>query len=187
MTKLTDLSEQDLAALLDVTDYKAFMWLKIAESVSDPRSLGLPAEVKAVFRGVESSTFLQRSSVEELMKLSVEEVERLRRTGELYQRFPYLRRELPRDTETKLRYLRELLHHEREFETRYPVAYETLFDGSDAVNGLSLSSLGALGSSRTLLGPQYPRLGGFRATGGHKTVETRSLQVWSGRSSVKTG
>lgn len=48
LTKLTDLSEQDLAALLDVTDYKAFMWLKIAESVSDPRSLGLPAEVKAV-------------------------------------------------------------------------------------------------------------------------------------------
>lgn len=135
MTKLTDLSEQALAELLGLSIDKARRWLEVAESLSEEEPL-----LVEWFGDLESATSLQRSSVRDLMELSVEEVERLKRTGEFYRRFPYFSRKRPTDPETRLRYLRELLGGEVEFESRYPAAFEVLFGRSEAVRGLPLPS-----------------------------------------------
>jgi hypothetical protein len=80
--------------------------------------------------------------VKDLMGLSVEEVKQLKRTGEFYRRFPYFKRKVPTDADTRLRYLQDLLGHETEFQARYPAAYELLFGRSEQINVLPLSSFG---------------------------------------------
>jgi hypothetical protein len=138
MTKLTDLSEQELATLLDLPLDKARKWLEVAKSISNAAKIykselykDKPWLSKWLELETESATSLQRSSVKELMGLSVEEVEQLKRTGELYRRFPYFKRKAPTDADTRLRYLRDLLRYETEFQARYPVAYELLFGRSE--------------------------------------------------------
>lgn len=142
MTKLIDLSEQELADLLGTPLDKARKWLEVARSISGLAHAKIPSEYREfLLLNLETSSLLQRSAVGELMHLSVEEVERLKKTGELYRRFPYLRkRRVPEDAETRLRYLRDLLSDEGEFETRYPAAYEVLFQDSAASSGLRLPS-----------------------------------------------
>jgi hypothetical protein len=142
MTKLTDLSEQELADLLDLPLDNARKWLKVAKSISDEEDAPGLKDVFDLFGDFESATSLRRSSVEELMGLSAEEVERLKRTGEFYRRYPHFKRKAPKDADTRLRYLRELLSDEVEFEARYPAAYELLFDVSKAISGLPLPSFG---------------------------------------------
>ena len=137
MTNLTDLSEQALASLLDLPLDKAREWLKIASSVSEE-----PLWLQDGFDELEASVFLRRSSVRKLLKLSVEDIQRMKRTGELYRRFPYLKPRTPKDAEPRLKYLRELLRYEPEFAARYPAAYETLFKASRSGSGLLLPSFG---------------------------------------------
>lgn len=86
---------------------------------------------------------LRRASVKELMGLPIEEVKRLKRTGEFYRRYPYFKRSFPTDAKTRLKYLRDLLRDEVEFEARYPAAYELLFGWPGAIAGLALSSFDA--------------------------------------------
>jgi hypothetical protein len=136
MTNLKNLTAPELAGLLGLPLEKARRWLEVAQSLSveeDALSVRL-------FGDLESATSLRRSSVKELMELSVEEVERLKRTGEFHRRFPYFERKRPNDPEARLRYLRELLGGEAEFEARYPAAFEVLFQGSEALRGLPLPS-----------------------------------------------
>jgi hypothetical protein len=149
MTKLTDLSEQELATLLDLPLDKARKWLEVAKSISNAAKIYKselykvqPSLSKWLELETESAASLQRSSVKELMGLSVEEVEQLKRTGELYRRFPYFKRKAPTDADTRLRYLRDLLRYETEFQARYPVAYELLFGRSEQIGGLPLPSFG---------------------------------------------
>jgi hypothetical protein len=149
MTKLTDLSEQELADLLDLPLDKARRWLEVAKSISNAAEIyksqiykGQPSLSKWLELESESATSLQRSSVKELMGLSVEEVKQLKRTGEFYRRFPYFKRKAPTDADTRLRYLRDLLRHESEFQARYPAAYELLFGRSEQISGLPLPSFG---------------------------------------------
>jgi hypothetical protein len=142
MTKLTDLSEQALADLLDLPLDKARKWLEVAKSISDEEDSPYLKDVFNLFGDFESATSLLRSSVKKLMGLSVEEVEQLQTTGEFYKLYPYFKRKVPKDAETRLRYLRELLNDEVEFEARYPAAYEVLFEKSEAINGLLLPSFG---------------------------------------------
>lgn len=140
MTKLTDLSERELADLLDLPLHKARKWLEIARSISVSKGSDSVAELWHSFGDFESSISLRRSSVEELMELSIEKVERIKKTGEFYRRYPYFKREIPEDVQTRLRYLQDLMRGEREFESRYPVAYEVLFGNSLATSGILLPS-----------------------------------------------
>jgi hypothetical protein len=149
MTKLTDLSEQELADLLDLPLDKARKWLEVAKSISHAAKIYKselykvqPSLSKWLELETESATSLQRSSVKELMGLSVEEVKQLKRTGEFYRRFPYFKRKAPTDADSRLRYLRDLLRYETEFQARYPVAYELLFGRSEKIGGLPLPSFG---------------------------------------------
>ena len=137
MTKLTDLPEEALAELLGLQVDKASKWLQIARSISDG---SYPPWMEERFGDLETSAFLRRSSVEELMRFSAEEVKDLRETGRFHRRFPYLKPEKPTDHETRIRYLRDLLADEVEFEARYPAAYEVLFGNSPAISGLPLPS-----------------------------------------------
>lgn len=137
MTKLTDLSEEALADLLGVRADKAGTWLQVARSISEE---SFPPRLEKWLDELETSAFLRRSSVEELMRLSVEDVEELQRTEIFYRRFPYLKPERPTNDETRIRYLRDLLADEMEFESRYPAAYEVLFRNSAAISGLPLPS-----------------------------------------------
>ena len=139
MTKLKDLTAPELAGLLGLPLGKARRWLEVAASLSAEED-GLSVRL---FGDLESATSLRLSSVKELMELSVEEVERLKSTGRFHGRFPYFRREVPADSEARLRYLRELLGGEAEFEARYPAAFEALFRGSEARRGLRLPSFDA--------------------------------------------
>jgi hypothetical protein len=154
MTKLTDLSEQELANLLDLPLDKARKWLEVAKSISDEEDVPRLKEVFDLFGDFESATSLRRSSVEELMGLSAEEVEQLKRTGEFYRRYPYFKRHVPDDPRIRLGYLRELLADEVEFEARYPVAYELLFEQHSAISGLPLASFDA----RVLASPSEVRI-----------------------------
>jgi hypothetical protein len=147
MTKLPDLSEQELAILLDLPLDKARKWLEVAKSISNAAKIYKsqnykvqPSLSKWLELEFESATSLQRSSVRELMGLSVDEVKQLKRTGEFYRRFPYFKRKVPTDADTRLRYLRDLLDHETEFQARYPAAYELLFGRSEQINVLPLPS-----------------------------------------------
>ena len=140
MTKLTDLNEHELADLLGLSPDKARRWLEVARSIADADER---LELENAFGELESVPFLRRSSVEELMGLSAVEVKRLRRTGELHRRFPYLKRKSPEDAAVRLRYLRELLADEVEFEARYPAAWALLFDQPEAAGGLPLPSFEA--------------------------------------------
>ena len=149
MTKLTDLSEQELADLLDLPLDKARKWLEVAKSISHAAKIYKselykvqPSLSKWLELETESATSLQRSSVKELMGLLVDEVKELKRTGDFYRRFPYFKRKVPTDADTRLRYLRDLLGHETEFQARYPVAYELLFGRSEQIGGLPLPSFG---------------------------------------------
>lgn len=139
MTKLTDLSEQALAELLGLPLDKARKWLVVASSISDKAGQSWFNDPLWDF---ESAPSLRHSAVKELMALSVEEVQQMKRTGELYRRFPYFKRRAPKDAETRLRYLRELLGNEPEFGARYPAAYELLFEASSSGRGLFLPSFG---------------------------------------------
>jgi hypothetical protein len=69
MTKLTDLSEQELAALLDLPLDKARRWLEVAKSVSEREVIykHQPWFSKWLELESESATSLQRSSVKDLM------------------------------------------------------------------------------------------------------------------------
>jgi len=136
MTKLKELSAQALADLLNMPLNKARRWLEVAASVSQGEE---PLFVRW-FGDPESATSLRRSSVRELMDLSVEQVERLKGTGEFYRRFPYFKRNMPTDPEARLRCLRDLLGAEVEFEARYPAAFELLFPRAEAIRGLPLPS-----------------------------------------------
>jgi hypothetical protein len=142
MTKLTDLSEQELADLLDLTLDKARRWLEVAKTISKREAIykDKPRLSKWLEPEFESATSLTRSSVRELMGLSVEEVKQLKKTGEFYRRFPYFKRRVPTDADTRLRYLRDLLDHETEFQARYPAAYELLFGRSEQINVVPLPS-----------------------------------------------
>jgi hypothetical protein len=150
MTKLTDLSEQELADLLDLPLDKARRWLEVAKSISEAEVIYKSQIYKDrppwlsewLELDFESATSLQRSSVRELLGLSVEEVKQLKRTGELYRLYPYFKRKAPTDADACLRYLRDLLGHEAEFEARYPAAYELLFGRSEQIIGLPLPSFG---------------------------------------------
>jgi len=135
MTKLQDLPEQELADLLGLPLVKARTWLKVAQSVAED-----PPWLEDWFGDFESATSLRRSSVKDLMELPVEEVKRLKKTGEFYRRYPYFKRKAPTDAKTRLKYLRDLLRDEVEFEARYPAAYELLFERSRAISGLPLPS-----------------------------------------------
>jgi hypothetical protein len=137
MTKLKDLSAQALAELLGLPLDKIRTWLEVAASVPDE-----PSYLRELFDFAESSTFLLRSSVEDLMELTVEEVLRMKRTGELYRRFRYLKPKAPKDADTRLRYLRELLSNEPDFGARFPAAYELLYGASSTGSGLLLPSFG---------------------------------------------
>jgi hypothetical protein len=128
-TKLKDLSPQELADLLDWPLDKARKWFEVAVSVSHVEELGS----EPVFGDLELRPSLQRDSVRELMHLTVNEVKELKRTGQFYRRFPYFKSKVPKDTGTRLRYLRELLRGEVEFEARYPIAYRLLF-GEDTTD-----------------------------------------------------
>lgn len=145
MTKLTDLSEQELADLLVLPLDKARRWLEVAKTISKREVIykdkppWLSEWLELEF---ESATSLKRSSVKDLMGLSVEEVKQLKRTGEFYRRFPYFKRKVPMDADTRLRYLQDLLGHETEFQARYPAAYELLFGQSEQINVLPLASFG---------------------------------------------
>ena len=139
MTKLKNLPTQTLADLLDQPLDTARRWLEVAEWISETPN---PTWMNHWFGNYESATSLQRSSVEELMDLSFEEVQRMKRTGKLYRRFPYFKRRAPKDAETRLRYLRELLGNEPEFAARYPTAYELLYEVPSSGSGLRLSSFG---------------------------------------------
>jgi hypothetical protein len=136
MTKLKDLSAQGLADLLGLPLGKARRWLEVAASLSAEED----SPLVRLFGDLESATSLRRSSVRELMELSVEEIESLKSTGEFRRRFPYFERKRPNEPEARLRYLRELLGGEAEFEARYPAAFEVLFQGSEARRGLPLPS-----------------------------------------------
>jgi len=138
MTKLTELFEQDLSELLGVPEDGARRWLEEARFLSeDQPKLG---NWEAWLRDTEPAAYLRHSAVRDLMGLSVEDVERLKRAGRFYRRCPYFRREEPLDPSTRLKYLRDMLADEVEFEARYPAAYELLFEGSRALNGLPLPS-----------------------------------------------
>ncbi len=125
MTKLTDLNEHELADLLSLSPDKARRWLEVARTIADA---GERPELEGVLGEFESVPSLRRSYVEELMGVSAEEVKRLRRTGEFYRRFPYFKPKTPEGAAVRLRYLRELLADEFEFEARYPAAWALLFD-----------------------------------------------------------
>jgi len=150
MTKLTDLSEQELADLLDLRLDKARRWLEVAKSIIEAEAIYKSPFYKDkppwlsewLELDFESATSLQRSSVKELMGLSVEEVKQLKRTGQFHRLYPYFKRQVPTDADTRLRYLRDLLGHEIEFQTRYPAAYELLFGRSEQIGGLPLPSFG---------------------------------------------
>jgi hypothetical protein len=135
MTRLQDLPAQELADLLGTPLDKARKWLEVAQSVSED-----PPWLEDWFGDFESATSLRRSSVRELMELPVEEVKRLKKTGEFYRRYPYFKRNAPTDAKTRLKYLRDLLRDEVEFEARYPAAYELLFERSRSISGLPLPS-----------------------------------------------
>jgi hypothetical protein len=136
MTKLKALSAEALAELLSLPPDKARRWREVAESLSEDEE---PLLVQW-FGDLESAPSLRRSSVRELMELSVEDVQQGQRTGEFYRRFPYFKRKRPTDPTTRLRYLRELLTGEVEFEARYPAAFEVLFQGFEASRSLPLPS-----------------------------------------------
>ena len=135
MSKLKDLTAQELADLLGLPLDKARRWLEVARSISEAELVGRdePQLAGLLELEFESATSLRRSSVRELMGLYVEEVERSERTGEFHRRYPYFKRRVPEDAKTRLRYLRDLLRDEVEFEARYPAAYELLFGRSRAV------------------------------------------------------
>lgn len=137
VTKLTDLSVEALADLLGLQVDKAGKWLQVARSISDG---SYPPWMEEWFGDLETSDFLRRSSVEELMQLSVEDVEDLRRTGRFHRRFPHLKPEQPTNDATRIRYLQDLLADEVEFEARYPAAYEVLFGNTAAISGLPMPS-----------------------------------------------
>jgi hypothetical protein len=137
MTKLMELSEQELADLLNLPLDKARKWLEVAKSISDEEE---PAWLEGLFGEFESAPSIQHSSVNELMELSIEEVEQLKRTGEFYRRYPYFKREMPEDAETRLRYLRQLLANEVEFAARYPAAYGLLHGAFSVGSGHLLPS-----------------------------------------------
>lgn len=139
MTKLTELSERELTELLNLPLDKARRWLQVASLISDEDARQCLAKW---FPDDESSILLQRRSVRELMGLSVEEIQRLKKAGKFYKRFPYFKRRMPEDPQTRLKYLSELLSDEVEFAARYPAAYEVLFGGSGMVGGLPLPSFG---------------------------------------------
>ncbi len=140
MTKLTDLAEHELANLLGLSLDKARRWLEVARSIAEADE---PPEPEDIFGELEPVPFLQRSSVAELMGISVEEVERLKRTGEFYRCFPSFRRKAPKDAVARLRHLRDLLADEVEFEARYPAAWALLCDQPEASSGLPLPSFDA--------------------------------------------
>jgi hypothetical protein len=144
MTKLTDLSEQEIADLLDLPLDKARRWLEVAKAISRREEIykDNPRLSKWLEDEDESAISLQRSSVKDLMGLSVEEVKQLMRTGEFYRRFPYFKRKVPTDADTRLRYLQDLLGNETEFQARYPAAYELLFGRSEQINVVPLPSFG---------------------------------------------
>jgi hypothetical protein len=77
MTKLKDLSAQALADLLGLRLEKARRWLEIATSLSEEEE---PLWLEW-FGDPESATSLRRSSVKELMDLSVEEVQKMKSRG----------------------------------------------------------------------------------------------------------
>lgn len=80
--------------------------------------------------------------MEELSEITVEEALRVKRTGELDRRFPYLKPRAPRCADTRLRYLRELLSNEPDFGARFPAAYELLYGASSTESGLLRRELG---------------------------------------------
>jgi hypothetical protein len=128
---------------------KARRWLEVAKSISRVEVIyksqiykDRPPVSEWLELESESAISLQRSSVKDLMGLSVEEVKQLKRTGEFFRRFPYFKRKVPTDADTRLRYLQDLLGHETEFQARYPAAYELLFGRSEQINVLPLSSFG---------------------------------------------
>jgi hypothetical protein len=137
LKKLKDLSARELGYLLGLPLDKARAWLEVAASIP-----GESYHVRWLSDFTESSPLLRRSAVEELSELTVEEALRMKRTGELYRRFPYLKPRAPKDADTRLRYLRELLRNEPDFGARFPAAYELLYGASSTESGLLLPSFG---------------------------------------------
>ena len=79
---------------------RARAWLEVASSVPEE-----PSYLGDLFDFAESSTLLLRSSVDVL---------RMKRTGELCRRIPNLKPRAPKDANTRLRHLCELLSNEPE-------------------------------------------------------------------------
>ncbi len=95
MKRLSDLSVEELTRLLNLSNAEAARLTK--------------------FRPIRG----------QLMSTTVEEVRRLRDTGELHKLHPDIPR-VPEDVVLRWRQLQEMLRRELEFETRCPAAYDLL-------------------------------------------------------------
>ncbi len=143
MTKLTDLSEQELADLLGIPFDGARRWLEEARFLAENEAHPQLGDWLGWLRDAKPAPYLRHAAIRDLMELSVEDVKRLKKTGRFYRRCPYFGREEPLDPGARLKYLRDLLADEVEFEARYPAAFEVLKPRFDAERGLQLPSFGA--------------------------------------------
>ncbi len=108
MKRLSDLSVEELARLLNLSNAEAERLLKWGSA--SPVFAGLP------------------------MSTPVEEIQRLRESGELHKLHPDIPH-IPENVALRWRQLQEMLRREPEFETRYPAAYDLLRSRLDRVTG----------------------------------------------------
>lgn len=137
MRKISDLSAQELADLLHLSLGEARAWFETAELLAS----GAVLDSWMNWFRLSPKMHLLLPSIRHLMRVSVEELEWLVHSGELYRLYPYYEPTHPPRAHIRWRQLEDLLSNENEFETRYPAAHKVLF-GSLATDGLALPSFG---------------------------------------------